>query len=60
MSETGPNRVAAQARERIADLDATIASALPADRKHLRQRRKLLADIEGWCKTRAGYSEPVK
>ncbi|MGH6634380.1 MAG: hypothetical protein ACREB0_13545 [Sphingopyxis sp.] len=45
----------------MAELDAAIDAA-PTKRaaKPLRQKRRLMRDIERWAKSCAGYVEPVK
>ncbi|MGH6697604.1 hypothetical protein [Sphingopyxis sp.] len=57
----GPNKIAADCRDAVAELDAAIDAA-PTKRaaKPLRQKRRLMRDIERWAKSCAGYVEPVK
>lgn len=62
MSETqprGPYEMARECRAKAGEIDREIAAAkTKAERKSLRQRRRLCLHIAQWCETRAGYVVP--
>lgn len=52
---SGPNRLAAQCEEAIADLLEQKARVPRSERRPINQRLHHLRGVLAWCQTRAGY-----
>lgn len=52
----GPTGMAEQFQIRIVELEASLASAAPGQRRAINKRLRMAKDMLKWCKSRAGYT----